>query len=344
MENTSVVSIVIPSYNVEKYIERGILSCLQQTYQNIEVIIVDDGSTDQTTDIIEKYAILDRRIKLIRKRNGGVSSARNVGLKNISGDYVIFLDSDDWLEINAIEKLLLLQKEYPDSFILTDLFIVYHDKNGKEKRVFRGKGRTFSQASREEALENVGTSRYALVSACYKLFDTTIIRECNLLFDETLYHGEDGLFVFEYLKHVNKIAYSPIALWDILEREGSATTAGYNKKMLTAHVSIDKMLKLPGNSDRVIVALQKYKLRRIESVMSLAIRAGIKENYSDLEFLRNALKETAESSNVILSKNEMANYMIFSSCPYQTIKAIDKMKSVIKGCIKKTYYSLFKRA
>ena len=117
------------------------------------------------------------------------------------------------------------------------------------------------------------------------------------------------------------------------------------KKMSKVYsVSIDKMLKLPGNSDRVIVALQKYKLRRIESVMSLAIRAGIKENYSDLEFLRNALKETAESSNVILSKKEMANYMIFSSCPYQTIKAIDKMKSVIKGFIRKTYYSLFKRA
>ena len=99
------ISVIIPVYNVEKYLKKCIDSIINQTYYNLEIIIVDDGSPDNCPTIIDEYAKLDKRVKAIHKQNGGVSSARNLGLKYATGDYIIFIDSDDYLSINMIEKL-----------------------------------------------------------------------------------------------------------------------------------------------------------------------------------------------------------------------------------------------
>ena len=99
------ISVIIPVYNVEKYLKKCIDSIINQTYYNLEIIIVDDGSPDNCPTIIDEYAKLDKRVKAIHKQNGGVSSARNLGLKYATGDYIIFIDSDDYLAINMIEKL-----------------------------------------------------------------------------------------------------------------------------------------------------------------------------------------------------------------------------------------------
>ena len=94
------ISIIIPAYNVEKYIDKCITSVINQTYDNIEAIIVNDGSTDNTALIIEKYSEVDNRIIVVNKENSGVSDSRNIGIENITGDYAFFLDSDDWIEEN----------------------------------------------------------------------------------------------------------------------------------------------------------------------------------------------------------------------------------------------------
>jgi len=123
------VSIVIPSYNTGKYVQESIESALNQTYQNIEVIVVDDGSTDNSLEIIKKYS---ERIKIIIKKNGGTASALNVGIKEMSGDWFKFLSADDVLYPNAIEDLISETKKFPNS-----KKIIYYsdfdwiDSNGK---------------------------------------------------------------------------------------------------------------------------------------------------------------------------------------------------------------------
>ena len=102
----SLVSVITPVYNAEQYLNKCIQSVLEQTYSNIEFILIDDGSTDSSSEICDKYATQDNRIKVIHKANGGVSSARNVGLDVASGDYITWLDSDDYLEPTMIEKVL----------------------------------------------------------------------------------------------------------------------------------------------------------------------------------------------------------------------------------------------
>ena len=105
MENPK-VSIVIPIYNVEKYLRQCLDSVINQTLKDIEIICVNDGSPDRCEDILKDYAMLDRRIKVINKVNGGLSSARNAALPVAQGEYVFFLDSDDWLSLDCIENLV----------------------------------------------------------------------------------------------------------------------------------------------------------------------------------------------------------------------------------------------
>lgn len=100
------ISVVVPIYNVEKYIEKCIDSIINQTYTNLEIILVDDGSPDKCGKICDEYAKRDKRIKVIHKENGGVSSARNIGLDNLNGEYVTFIDADDYISNNYCEELL----------------------------------------------------------------------------------------------------------------------------------------------------------------------------------------------------------------------------------------------
>ena len=104
MNKTPTVSVVMPAYNVEKTIGRAIDSVIHQTYTNLELIIVNDGSTDATLDVIQKYS--DSRIIVISQANGGLSCARNVGMRKAKGDYLVFIDSDDWYEETYIEELV----------------------------------------------------------------------------------------------------------------------------------------------------------------------------------------------------------------------------------------------
>lgn len=103
--NTDLISIIIPVYNVKKYIRRNLDSVRNQTYKKLEVILVDDGSSDGTAEILDEYAALDERFKVIHKENGGSSSARNVGIEEATGEYIGFLDSDDWPEFDMYETL-----------------------------------------------------------------------------------------------------------------------------------------------------------------------------------------------------------------------------------------------
>ena len=105
------LSVIVPVYNVEAYLKRCIESVIGQTYKNLEIILVDDGSSDESGNICESYAMSDQRIKVIHQENKGLSGARNTGVKNATGEYVAFFDSDDWLDLTAYEKMIKLVKE-----------------------------------------------------------------------------------------------------------------------------------------------------------------------------------------------------------------------------------------
>ena len=123
MKNNPVVSVIIPVYNVEKYLEECIDSVLAQTYQNIEIILVDDGSTDSSGLICDRYAEKNTNISVIHQKNSGLSAARNSGLNKANGDYIYFLDSDDYISADAIEKLFSIAENDKSDIVFFDAYL-----------------------------------------------------------------------------------------------------------------------------------------------------------------------------------------------------------------------------
>ena len=266
------VSIIIPAYNVENYIFRGIESCINQTYKDIEIIIIDDGSSDNTQNIIKEYAQKDSRIKYLFQENKGVSAARNTGLDISKGDYVIFLDSDDWLELNTVEYLLNKKKEYKDYFITTNFKTIYleNEKIKIEKEIEE----VLELLSSKKISSTFISTKYRVKSSCYKLFSKEILDANKIRFKENIYHGEDGLFVFEYLLHVENVLYTTKQLWNILERPNSASRGKFNKKFFTVITAVEEMIKLAKNDKNLEKELKKYLYCRTKYIYF----CGIKDN------------------------------------------------------------------
>lgn len=222
MQQEEVVSIIIPAYNVENYIVRTIESCVNQTYKKVEILIVDDGSLDNTSRVIQEYMLKDDRIKYFYQENSGVSKARNKGISHANGKYIVFLDSDDWLDKDAIEYLIYYQEKYKKYFITVNRQCIELD--GK---ILKEKNKIFNEEIKildvEELLENFIENNYSVSSSCYKLYSRDILLKNEIRFKENIFHGEDGLFVFEYLFQVDKVLYSNKPLWNILERPDSAS-------------------------------------------------------------------------------------------------------------------------
>ena len=184
------VSVIIPAYNIEDYIGRCLDSIISQTYKNLEIIVVDDGSRDHTGEILDNYAKKDRRIKVIHKENGGVSSARNKGIEAAEGDYIGFIDGDDLIEPEMYKTLVdLLEEENADiahcgyQMVFPDRVDYYHN-TGKKKI-----------QTTEEGLKDLLSGEMIEPGLVNKLYKKELIKNCRL--DETVKINEDLLMNFE---------------------------------------------------------------------------------------------------------------------------------------------------
>ena len=134
------ISVIIPVYNVEKYLNRCVQSVCNQTYHNLEIILVDDGSTDNSGKLCDEWAVKDLRIKVIHKDNGGLSSARNIGLDNAKGEYIGYVDSDDWIDMEMYSYLWTILKSYQVDVAFCDFYRFRKrvpNKKVKEKIILR---------------------------------------------------------------------------------------------------------------------------------------------------------------------------------------------------------------
>lgn len=185
------VSVIVPVYKVEKYLDRCVESIVNQTYKNLEIILVDDGSPDNCPQLCDSWAEKDSRIKVIHKENGGVSSARNAGIDAASGEYIGFVDSDDYLDSKMYEELVT-QLESSASDISCCLLKTAAVSDGA------GKTETFDQNSFLNYMFKKGD-----YSVCNKLFSKNLIRDIR--FSSEILIGEDGYFLYQSVKRANAI-------------------------------------------------------------------------------------------------------------------------------------------
>lgn len=191
------ISVIVPVYNTEQYLHRCIDSILAQTFTDFELLLIDDGSKDSSGKICDEYAAKDSRVRVFHKENGGVSSARNLGLDNVQGEWITFVDSDDWLESKGLE--LLINASDADIIIGEIMF----EKNGTTSFLSNTSNKTG-----KDLYELISTqiNHSAFCSPCAKLFSANLIRKHHIRFNQSLTFGEDSVFVKYYLLYVNSIS------------------------------------------------------------------------------------------------------------------------------------------
>lgn len=199
------VSIIVPIYNVEPYLSSCLASCLHQTLKDIEIICVNDGSTDHSLEIVKEFQKADRRIRIIDKENGGVSSARNAGIKAARGEWLMFLDSDDMLSENACERVWCEGMEGPTDIIIfgAQTFPSYPAPEPWLIYNLNIQTRRFTGFKPEILFQTNGTIPFIWRMA----FKRTLLLEHDLLFDEAVHFGEDTVFLLEVFPHASNFAY-----------------------------------------------------------------------------------------------------------------------------------------
>ena len=205
--NSQGISIIIPVYNVEKYLQRCLESILVQTYQNFEVILVDDGSTDNSGVICDEYAHKDKRIKTIHCKNGGPSKARNIGLDEVKTAWVTFIDSDDYLTPKYLENFLKHNNTDIYTQVVQGYYTIGH--NGTEDDTLYPctlYEYHVAEIGKHSSYIEKNNLLYNWAVWC-KIFSIDIIRKNNIRFEEDLWCSEDGLFWHNYLCCIKKVIY-----------------------------------------------------------------------------------------------------------------------------------------
>ena len=246
------VSIIIPVYNIENYIENCLDSVLNQSYTTLEIICVDDGSTDFSAHKIKMYSEKDSRIKYIYQQNAGVSCARNKGLENAGGEYIFFLDGDDYIHPQTIEALLECAEKTKADMVCADYKITQ-----KLNETYEHPGDiAFHSASFDELYFQGNKLGKCAVA---KLIKAVLAKRFS--FFEGIAMGEDGCYILKLLNENISVYTAEFPLYYYYRREGSATKSVLNEKKLTIVNAYDRMCDYTKNSSNAIV--RAYCLRSV---------------------------------------------------------------------------------
>lgn len=232
----SKISIIVPVYNVEDYLDECIQSILKQAHWDIELLLIDDGSKDASGRICDKYGMQDDRVKVIHKENGGVSSARNNGLKLASGDYIAFVDADDYIEPDMFKTLLYLSEEHNTDISISTVFIRNETARNDKTTVLQ----------REDVLNTLlsmhisgeGSIPCTMCDGIYRreLFD-------GLTFPDDIHHYEDYLMKVMVVNRANNVVSTTHPFYHYRVREDSANHVTINKKILTCLKVADRLVE-----------------------------------------------------------------------------------------------------
>lgn len=222
------VSVIVPIYNVEEYLPKCVLSIQNQSYGNLEIILVDDGSPDKCGDICEEYKLKDERIKVVHKPNGGLSDARNAGMEVATGEYYVFIDSDDYIHPQMIEKLIEARDKTGADIVVSGLKYVGENENVDYETI--GNVHITEIVSDEDRILYFYEKKYVeFVVAWNKLYPADYFE--NIKYPKGKIH-EDEFTTYKLLEKADKIAFIDIPLYFYVQRKNSITGTGFNIKRL----------------------------------------------------------------------------------------------------------------
>lgn len=248
------ISVIIPVYKVELFLTKCIESILCQTYSNFELILVNDGSPDNSGKICEEFAERDSRIIVIHKCNGGVSSARNIGIEVSKGDWLCFVDGDDYVIPTYLEDFI--EKSEASELVMQGYQKIYRDE------VVFAVSFDKLQSSKFEAILEYSEKKHIINSPCFKLFLRSIVIDNNIRFDTNISYGEDHLFSLTYIACIDKVTYS--------------TSSGYNyvisdsESLTRRRVPYQQMIYYTEELDKIInQLLSKHDSEKLKNAFML---------------------------------------------------------------------------
>lgn len=293
-------SLIIPAYNVEKYIKKCLDSVLNQTYNNYEIIIINDGSTDNTSKILESYKS-NKKIKIINQENKGLSSARNMGVSNAKGDYILFIDSDDFIEKELLETL---NKTIKDEDLIRFQIRTLDETN---KIIKEYKEETFNNLNGIEAFNKLSKYNLVELAVCYAYKKETFLKN-NYRFEEKTYHEDFGLIPYIIIssKKVTSINYIG---YNYLQRKNSImNNTEYEKEIKKSNDVLKHYKNLIKWSQNIEGDLTIYKSFIANSVIlkSLNLKEKDYKNYIK------KLKEYKVYDNILTNnlKNKIKKILI----------------------------------
>ncbi len=265
------ISVIIPVYNCKKYISECLDSIINQTYKNLQIIIVDDGSTDGSEEICKLWAGKDNRIEVIHQKNKGVSAARNTGMKRMRGDLVSFIDADDTLDLDMYELLVTLMEKYEADISHCG----YKHLVGEEVRLVYDTRKILIQ-KREEALECLVGGKLFVGSLWNKLYKVELLD--NLFFDEHIKINEDILFNYQVFCRANRIVFADYAKYNyIAHKNSSACFVTSDLKKISDSCKVNEYIYKHSRETKLFsIAAERY-MRSLSGYYRICSQAKNKE-------------------------------------------------------------------
>ena len=323
----SLVTIVVPVYNVEKYLRKCLNSIVNQIYENIEIICVDDGSPDNSINILNEFAQSDKRVKIIRQENQGLSGARNTGINNAIGKYIMFIDSDDWIELNMVE--LMVNKIENENLDL----VVCGNTNYYVNKI---KKQELTKLSSEIIYSGIDYFRqnykknYRFGNCWNKIYKLDLIKQKSIKFPiKRLY--EDLLFVFQYIYFCKKVGIIKQSLYNyVISRDGAITNKINRddlKDTLFTLEEIKKFLKLE-NDYKLLNSIEFSEYMFFWILRNSLFKFFLNNKYNQKEVgkIIKELKESKEYKEIakyILRNSKNIKYKIFIIALYFNEKIVE---------------------
>lgn len=285
------ISVIVPIYNLENYIDRCLESIIGQTHQNLEIILVDDGSTDRSGKICNKWKEKDERIQIIHKINGGAASARNVGIEYASGEFVAFVDGDDWIESNMYEILLAKMISTKSEIATCGMYLV----NGKYRRKYKcQKGiRVYNKV---DAIKNVLLEKSIDVSPCNKLFQKSVFLNLRFPEGET---NEDAAIILDIFENATNIVQIGSPYYYYYQRDGSVSSTFDEKNLYNLYKHAYQIEdRIEHDYPELVKYANVYVLNQIITIIKCLLQDKNGNRGRELEIYRKALKNY-ESKNIV---------------------------------------------
>lgn len=318
-----IISVIVPAYNAEITIKRCLNSIISQTYQPLEIIVVNDGSTDDTKRIVEAISKEDDRVKLINIDNGGVSHARNVGIDSAKGDYITFVDSDDYIEREMYYHLMNLITRYDVK--IAHCSYANDDENGNVISVVGNNNRVILQ-NHDEAMICLLDAKLFIGSLCNKLYDLSLFHNCRL--DESIKHNEDILLNFQLFDQVDSSVYSDKPFYHYVADSMSSTHSadGLEARKQWLYVS-RKILEMSGGKPYEKNAEQKLAYSLLGVYREYAF-SGEKTNPDEMQRIEDEI-DSYKRKGFLSGRNDRIQYWLLKHFPsifVKTYSVYDKFR------------------